>query len=190
MIKNDKFVRLFLLFFTCFNVITAEIVSRDKPGSIVLRAEGEEVVYDNITGTQHGVDRSLVDINGKPALLVLSRDSLYFTLAVKGREVLVDCAYFDKRNSLNGARMTAGMCGGDVPLVDTYDDIAQRYSNIWSESIYSFDTRTLLNSGASEKFLLGRIGNIEIFDMYPSASSVENSSPQKFIRSRSGCFNF
>lgn len=147
------------------------------------------MVYENITGVQYGVDRSFVDINGNPALLVLSKDSLYFTLAVKGREVLIDCVYFDKRNSLNGARMTAGMCEVDVTLVDTYDDIARRYSNIWSESIYSFDTKALLDGGVDETFLLGRIGEVEVFDRYPSTGSLESSSPQKLIRSRAGCFN-
>ncbi|WP_339436421.1 hypothetical protein [Pseudomonas sp. EL_65y_Pfl1_R32] len=190
MIKKRHSLKVGLLFLVCFNAVAAEIEAGDKPGSVVLHVGADEVLYENITGNQYGIDRSLVDINDSPALLVLSRGSLYFTLAVKGREVLVDCAYYDKRNNYNGARMTAGICGLNVPLSETYDDLAQNYSAAWRGSIFSFDTRGVFESKAGGDFLLGRIGEVEVFDRYSSASSLKNALPQKVIKSRSGCFNF
>lgn len=190
MIKKIHGLKIGLLFLVCLNAVAAEIGGGDEPGSVVLHVGGEEVLYGNITGNQYNVDRSLIDINGFSALLVLSKDSLYFTLAIKGREVLVDCAYFDKRNNYNGARMTAGICGLNVPLSETYDEIAEGYSSSWRGSIFSFDTSGVLEGGVGRDFLLGKIGEVEIFDRYPSAKSLENSSPQKIIKSRIGCFNF
>ncbi|MGF6098832.1 hypothetical protein [Pseudomonas sp. 18175] len=76
-----------LVFFLIFTglVVAEEIVEGTSPGSVVLHTKRGSVVYENITGNRYGVDRSLVPINGRPGLLVLSRDNLYFTLSVKGR---------------------------------------------------------------------------------------------------------
>ena len=145
-----------LLLLVCSSELAAEIRGGDEPGSVVLHVGGDEVIYKNITGSQYGVDRSLTDINGLPALFVLSRDSLYFTLAVKGREVLVDCAYFDGRNNYNGARVSAGICGLNVLLSEKYGEVAGGYSSEWRESIFSFDTRGVFDSGVGGGFYLER----------------------------------
>lgn len=190
MIKKRDGLKIGFLFFMCSNAVAAEIRSGGESGSVMLQIGSEEVEFKNIVGNSYNVDRSLIDINGSPALLVLSRDSSYFTLLINGREVLIDCAYFDMRNNYNGAKMTAGMCGLNAPLNETYSEIAQSYSNAWTEAIFSFDTRGIFEDGVGRDFLLGKIGEVEIFDRYSSANSLENSLPQKIIKSHTGCFNF
>lgn len=172
------------------SVDAAEVVAGKKPGGLVLHVEGNEVLYGGVIGNDYGIDRSFTYINGSPALLVLSKDSFYFTLIIEERKILVDCVYLDKRNNYNGARMMSGMCGINIPLRKTYEEIAQGFSTTWRNSIYSFDTSAVLENPAGRDFSLGKIGKVEIFDRYPSASSLENSSPQKIIKSDSGCFNF
>ena len=173
----------------CLGVNAAEIVAGKKEGSLALHVGDDEVLYEDITGDRYGVDRSFTYINGSPGLLVLSRDSFYFTLMIEGREIVVDCAYSDKRNSYNGARMTAGVCGLNIPLRKNYEEIAQDYSSQWRASIFSFDTSDIFKRAVDKDFLLGHIGEIEVFDRYSSAS-LTNSSPQKIIKSHNGCFDF
>lgn len=179
-----------LLFLTYSKAASREIVSGQIPGSIMLRDSNNEVIYKNITGDKEGFDRKLISINDSPALRASARYKFYYTLTPMENEILIDCAYFDTRNIYNGARASAGICGLNIQLTENYDEIAQDHSNTWRASIFSFDTSEVFESGIGKDFFLGKIGEIEVFDRYPSANSLENSAPQKIIKSRSGCFNF
>lgn len=187
MSKNSVFL---LFFYAWCDVVLGVVLPGSSPGSIVLHNNGREKIYENVIGNKDGFGRSLISVNGASALHVSSRYDYYYTLVVEEGGVLVDCAYFDGRNSYNGARATGGVCGLSKPLNSDYDEIAQVYSNEWRSSIFSFDTREVIESGEGRDFLLGRIGEVEIFDRYVSADALENALPQKIIRSRSGCFNF
>lgn len=168
---------LLTLIVICSKVAAGEIVSGKTPGSIMLRDNGREVVYENITGVKEGFDRRLMDINGSPALQVIARYNFYYTLVIEEDGLLIDCAYFDVRNTYNGARASAGMCGLNMQLSEVYDEIAQDYSNKWRAAIFSFDTRPVFEKGMATNFLLGEIGDIEIYDRYPSAEALENATP-------------
>ncbi|MNL18886.1 hypothetical protein D3C87_1400550 [compost metagenome] len=156
----------------------------------MLRDSNSEAIYKNIIGDKDGFNRKLVSVNDSPALRVSARYKFYYTLTPRENEILIDCAYFDARNIYNGARASAAICGLNTQLTENYDEIAQDYSNTWRESIFSFDTKEVFESGIGKDFFLGKIGEIEVFDRYPSANSLENSAPQKIIKSRAGCFNF
>lgn len=180
---------LLFLFFTCLGAGAGEI-SENEEGGLVLRSNGRQNVYSNIVGDQDGFDRRLIYINGFPALRVAARFEFYYTLVVKHDGILIDCAYADARNIYNGVRVSAGVCGLNVKLSENYDEIAQDYSNIWTESIFSFDTSPVFKDYRPTSFLLGRVGSIEVYDRYPSAAALENAAPQKYIRGTFGCFNF
>lgn len=167
-----------------------EIENGKTPGSIVLRDSVRKVVYEGITGERHGFYRKLISINNSPALWVANRYKYYYTLLVNQGGIKIDCAYVNARNTYNGARVSAGKCGLNIPLREDYDEIAQKYSDEWEDSIFSFDTQAVLGSDAGKDYLLGRIGEVEIFDRYPTAISLENSSPQKIVKGPFGCFNF
>ena len=181
---------LLLFFGSCSVAAAGEIKSGKKPGSIVLYDNSHQTVYEGIVGSKYGLDRSLVSINGSPGLAAISRYRYYYTLLVGRGEALIDCAYFDVRNVYNGARASAGMCGLNVQLSESYDEIAQDYSNEWRSLFFSFDTSPVFEKGLATNFLLGRIGSVEIYDRYPSVEALENASPQKYIKSDTGCFNF
>ncbi|MGF6098833.1 hypothetical protein [Pseudomonas sp. 18175] len=85
--------------------------------------------------------------------------------------------------------MTAGICGLDEKLVESYDDVIYGYSSFWSRSVYSFDTGSLFAGEVGKHFYLGKIGGVEIFDNYPTIDSLEDSKPKKVIKSSSGCAN-
>ncbi|MEB2519731.1 hypothetical protein D3C76_1105200 [compost metagenome] len=167
-----------------------QLVGEKSTGNILLRDEGGGSSYANIIGEKEGFDRRFITLNGFAALQVSGRDDFYYTLAVRGREVFIDCAYANARNIYNGAQVTAGMCGLNKPLEQAYDEVGTRYSNQWQQSIFSFDTKSLFETGRAQDFLIGVIGNVEVFDRYFSIYSIENSSPQKVIKSASGCFYF
>ncbi len=158
--------------------------------SIVLSDNGREITYKGITGNKNGLTRNLTTINGFPALSVIGRDIFYYTLSVADDKILMDCAYSDARNIYNGARVYAGVCGLKAELTDNYDELAQRYSNEWRESIFSFDTHSIFEKNIPTDFFLGKIGSIEVYDRYTSIEALKNSAPQKYIKSSSGCFNF
>jgi hypothetical protein len=190
MSKKTFFIMVLFLISPFSKSAAVEIVNGTKAGSVMLRDGSGEVVYENITGNEYNVARSLVDINGIPALLVLSRDSFYFTLLSRGKEILIDCAYADSRNNYNGARMSAGTCGLNIPLSEDYVEVAQNNSNRWSSSIFSFDTSPVFKQKLATNFLLGTIGDVEIYDRYASEEALENALPQKYIKGPSGCFGF
>ncbi|VVO40432.1 S41 family peptidase [Pseudomonas fluorescens] len=190
MAKQASILTLLFLFLVCSKASAGEIVSGKTPGSIMLRDNGREVVYENITGGKEGFDRRLMDINGSPGLQVIARYNFYYTLVIVEDGLLIDCAYFDVRNIYNGARASAGMCGLNMQLSEVYDEVAQDYSNKWRASIFSFDTSPVFEKGLATNFLLGKIGDIEVYDRYPLAEALENAAPQKYIKSSFGCFNF
>jgi hypothetical protein len=138
---------LCVLFFVASAATDAnEIVDGRKEGSIVLRAAGHERAYENITGNEQYVNRSLSTINGSPAILVLGRDTQYFTLAVERDQIVIDCAYSDTRNNYNGARVTIATCGLNLQLDETYSDAVRKNSEHIQRMIYSFDTQFIVNN--------------------------------------------
>lgn len=171
-------------------VIAGELIKGSEAGSIILRDVDGETMYRHIIGSDYSVNRSLITINESPALLVLSKDTFYFTLSIKNQKIAIDCAYSDKRNNYNGARMTVGMCGLNSPLDENYIEIAEHNSNKWWSSIYSFDTRPVFQDGLATDFFLGSIGDLEIYDRYVSKESLINSSPQKYVKGPLGCHYF
>lgn len=189
MIKINSLLLLLGLLLACATA-SADIVEGPAPGSIVLREHGREVTYGNVLGEKDSFDRSLISLNGLPGLKVSARYDFYYTLVPRSGEILIDCAYFDVRNIYNGARASAGMCGLNVNLSENYGEISQGFSNNLRSTIYSFNTAEILESSAGSDFLLGKIGKVEIFDRYPSVASLLNSSPQKLVKSKFGCFNF
>lgn len=185
--------RFGLFFLLCISSAHgAEIAEGGDVGGIVLRINGgaSTKIYEGVVGEKEGFQRSLIDINGKPALQVNSRFEFYYTLNVVDGEITIDCAYFDGRNIYNGARASAAMCGLNARLERDYDEIAQLYSNVWRESIFSFDTRPLIEKDEATNFLIGRVGGVEVYDRYSSLISLENSSPRKIIKANEGCFDF
>ena len=180
------------LFFS-FNVAmanAADIIDGQQEGTIVLVDGNRQTVYENITGTEYDSNRTLTTVNGSPAILVLGREVQYLTLIVERHQVFVDCAYSDTRNSNNGARVSVGVCGLNWQLDDSYRDIAQQYSDDLQKSIFSFDTTSIIRNSETGSFLLGKMGDIKIYDRYSSATALENALPQKYIVGPSGCFEF
>jgi hypothetical protein len=184
--------RFFWLFAlgTMMNATATEIDVDQKSGSLILRAKHRTVVYEDVVGEKNGFDRSLILINGSPALSVFGRDSFYYTLITDGEKIYIDCAYSDVRNIENGAKVAAGACGLARELGEGFEEVAQEFANIWQRKIYGFDTQPLYRVAGAHKFLLGRIGEIAVYDRYLSTEELENATPQKYIKSSNGCFNF
>lgn len=167
-----------------------DVFTGPKTGSIVVDEAGHRKVYENIVGDDYDVLRSLSTINGSPSIVILGRDFQYLTLAPERDQIVIDCAYFDTRNNYNGAKMTAGICGLHSPLDETYSDVAWQYSNHIQQSVFSFDTRPVVDGLTPGSFLLGNIEDIEIFDRYASVTTLANASPKKYIKGPDGCFDF
>ncbi|WP_341520833.1 hypothetical protein AABC73_21300 [Pseudomonas sp. G.S.17] len=178
------------LFLTCATAQTIEIFNEKESGSIKLLRDGQETVYENITGNSYGISKGLTSINNTPALFLLDRDTYYYTLKAGRNGLLIDCAYSDTRNQNNGARVSAAICGINAALGKSYDEIGRAYSDEWQASLFSFDTSQVIKGGFSANFPLGRIGEVDIYDRYSSLEALENASPQKHIKSALGCFDF
>ncbi len=174
----------------CTNLAAGDLWVGEEKGSIVARDGKREFVYKNIVGSGHGVDRSLIELNGLPALEVVSRGIYYFSLVIGIEGVTIDCAYSDVRNVYNGARVSLGKCGLNLPLDEFYLDVAQNHSSVWMDSIYSVNTESVFKTGQGGDFMLGKFGEVEVYDRYASVESLEESAPQKIIKGSKGCFNF
>ena len=158
--------------------------------TLTARVDGHEFKYPDIIGDQDGLWTTDGLINNAPALYVLGRDSYYYTLKTHAGGVHIDCAYADARNSTNGARVLAGMCGLDERIIEDFQVIAQNYSNDWQDSVYGFDTWPMISNKASGDFLLGKIGNVEVYDRYASMDDLLNAKPEKYVKTPSGCYYF
>ena len=144
--------------------------------------------YQDVIGEWYGFSRELISINGEIGLIALGRGEYYFTLTTQKNRTLIDCIYVNERNKQNGAGISVGLCNSNLNLDQTYIEAAQYQSNIFGESIYSFDTSPV-SRGLKSKFLLGKIGKVEIYDSYESENDLMKSSPRKYIRSADGCLS-
>lgn len=166
------------------------ISSNEKDGTLIAYVDGREFTYPNVIGHQDGLWTTDGLINNAPALYVLGRDSYYYTLKTHAGGVHIDCAYADARNSTNGARVLAGMCGLDERIIEDFQVIAQNYSNDWQDSVYAFDTWPMISNKTSGDFLLGKIGKVEVYDRYASMDDLSNAKPEKYVKTSSGCYYF
>ncbi|MHC5352536.1 hypothetical protein [Metapseudomonas furukawaii] len=167
-------------------VFSDEIKPGGESGSIVFLGK----TYRDITGSKDGFYRELMSINGEPALFSGNRDSLYFPLKLSNGMLLIDCVYVDSRNMHNGARVFIGVCGLGRPLNSEYSSIAYEYSDRWIERVFSFDTSTVFREGKPTSFLLGKIGDIGIYNRYSSVEALEGATPEIYIKSDRGCYSF
>lgn len=167
-----------------------EISSNEADGSLTLAVDGAGYRYEDIIGEYEGFDRWFTTINGAPALVVLGRDSYYYTLEIVGKEIRVDCSYVDARNSQNGAGVLAGSCGLGIPLESSYSLIGQSLANEWKEKIFNFEIVDFSGTKGRGDYFLGKIGEVEVYDRYASFSDVENSSPVRYIKTNKGCHFF
>ncbi|MBD8708841.1 hypothetical protein IFT47_19620 [Pseudomonas sp. CFBP 13711] len=183
------------LMFMCLSMSTglsADFSLSSSADNTILtaRVDGHEFKYPDIIGDQDGLWTTDGLINNAPALYVLGRDSYYYTLKTHAGGVHIDCAYADARNSTNGARVLAGMCGLDERIIEDFQVIAQNYSNDWQDSVYGFDTWPMISNKTSGDFLLGKIGEVEVYDRYASIDDLLNAKPEKYVKTSSGCYYF
>lgn len=183
------------LMFMCLSMSTglsADFSLSSSADNTILtaRVDGHEFKYPDIIGDQDGLWTTDGLINNAPALYVLGRDSYYYTLKTHAGGVHIDCAYADARNSTNGARVLAGMCGLDERIIEDFQVIAQNYSNDWQDSVYGFDTWPMISNKTSGDFLLGKIGEVEVYDRYASMDDLLNAKPEKYVKTSSGCYYF
>ena len=183
------------LMFMCLSMSTglsADFSLSSSADNTILtaRVDGHEFKYPDIIGDQDGLWTTDGLINNAPALYVLGRDSYYYTLKTHAGGVHIDCAYADARNSTNGARVLAGMCGLDERIIEDFQVIAQNYSNDWQDSVYGFDTWPMISNKTSGDFLLGKIGKVEVYDRYASMDDLLNAKPEKYVKTSLGCYYF
>ncbi|MGA3682923.1 hypothetical protein [Pseudomonas graminis] len=183
------------LMFMCLSMSTglsADFSLSSSADNTILtaRVDGHEFKYPDIIGGQDGLWTTDGLINNAPALYVLGRDSYYYTLKTHAGGVHIDCAYADARNSTNGARVLAGMCGLDERIIEDFQVIAQNYSNDWQDSVYGFDTWPMISNKTSGDFLLGKIGKVEVYDRYASMDDLLNAKPEKYVKTSLGCYYF
>ncbi|MFJ4375263.1 hypothetical protein ACIP1T_21995 [Pseudomonas japonica] len=81
-----------------------------------------------------------------------------------------------------------GVCGLNGELEYWYADLAQKYSEILQGSVYSFNTSLVASGTRNIDFLLGEVGDVEIYDRYHSARELADAVPEKYIKVGSGCF--
>ena len=164
--------------------------SNTNDGTLTAHVDGREFRYPDIIGDRYGLWVGVKLINNAPALFAFGRDSYYYTVQADGGGAYIDCAYADARNSTNGARVLAGMCGVKGKIVEDFELIAQDYANTWMDNIFGFNTRPMLDEQGSAEFLLGKIGEIEVYDQYPSVDALFSAKPEKYIKTSSGCYYF
>lgn len=190
MLKKISALAFCLISFFCSTSIAADLIHKKGDRDIALRKDTHQITYKDIIGMKDGLYRSLTTINGKPGLYVGSRDDFYYTLKIVNDSILIDCMYSNVRNKYMNSMASAGVCKLNIPLDKNYYELTYLDANKWQDSIFSFDTQPILKTGNGADYLLGKIGEVEIFDRYPSVDAIINSSPQKVIKSPAGCFNF
>lgn len=163
--------------------------SADERSAVFSRG-GHDVEVENVLGDQDGLSRENTTLNGKPALMSMSRGTYYYTLDEAAQQPSIGCVYSDDRNRYNYARVLVGECAMDVLIDSEYAVSGQALVNRLSQKLFSFDTSPIFEGGEGKAFYLAKIGNFLVYDVYSSMSSLTNSSPRKYIVGEEGCYRF
>lgn len=160
-------------------------------GELTISWGTETKVIADIVGYAGQTFKTLVTFNGVPALTyenTASRTSfeVFYTLELKDKVPVIDCAYGNIRNAQNGASIRKAVCNLDKPLSSEYQDLIFAYSDKWIEASNAVSLQSVMaEPSQAADASLGRLGEVDIALRYSSVDELMSAAP-KTIATASG----
>lgn len=144
----------------------------------------ETKVFADIVGYAGQTSRTLVSFNGAPALTYENAGSntsfeVFYTLALKDKAPVINCAYANIRNGQNGTSIRKAVCNLDTPLSSEYQNLIFTYSDKWLDASTAVSTQPLIAEPYKLLNLpIGRLGEVDIALHYNSLDALLGATPK------------
>lgn len=144
----------------------------------------ETKVFADIVGYAGQTSRTLVSFNGAPALTYENAGSntsfeVFYTLALKDKAPVINCAYANIRNGQNGTSIRKAVCNLDTPLSSEYQNLIFTYSDKWLDASTAVSTQPLIAEPYKPLNLpIGRLGEVDIALHYNSLDALLGATPK------------
>lgn len=141
-------------------------------------------VFADTVGYAGQTSRALVSFNGAPALTYRNAGSntsfeVFYTLALKEKGPVINCAYANIRNGQNGASIRKAVCNLDKPLSSEYQDLIFAYSDKWIEASNAVSLQSVMSEPSQPADApLGRLGKVDVALRYSSVDELISATPK------------
>lgn len=169
--------------------IGASEISQGEGGSIVLDDGLRLIKYEDVVGTKDGVYRGFILVNGAPALLTSGESDIVYTLKASGGKIFIDCAIAEARSNQTGLSIRKSMCGIGKELWPDYAELGCSFTDQWKEESSRIDISQLVTHKRPLDIVEGRVGEVEIHELYRTLSQLENAAPVTYLKKNNECYD-
>ena len=104
---------------------------------------------------------------------------MFYTLALKDKVPVINCAYFNIRNGQNGASIRKAVCNLDTPLSNENQNLISTYSDKWIEASNAVSLQSVMAEPPQPADApLGRLGEIDVALRYSSVDELMSATPK------------
>lgn len=153
-------------------------------GELTISWGAESKVFADIVGYAGQTSRALVSFNGAPALTYENAGSnthfeVFYTLALKDKVPVINCAYFNIRNGQNGASIRKAACNLYMPLSNENQNLISTYSDNWIEASNAVSLQSVMaEPPQAADAPLGRLGEVDVALRYNSVEDLMSATPK------------
>lgn len=153
-------------------------------GELTISWGAETKVFADIVGYAGQTSRTLVSFNGGPALTYENAGSnthfeVFYTLALKDKVPLINCAYFNIRNGQNGASIRKAVCNLYMPLSNENQNLIFAYSDKWIEASNTVSLQSVMAAPSQAADApLDRLGEVDVALRYSSVEDLMSATPK------------
>ena len=164
--------------------ITETYRANADTGELTIGWGPETKVFTDTVGNAGETFRTLVSFNGAPALAYENTAAstsfeVFYTLALKDKVPVIDCAYGNIRNGQNGASIRKAVCNLDKPLSSEYQDLIFAYSDKWIDASNAVSLQSVMAEPSQPADApLGRLGEVDVALRYSSVDELMSAAPK------------
>ncbi|MGE4408410.1 hypothetical protein [Pseudomonas sp.] len=153
-------------------------------GELTIHWGKETKIFADIVGYAGQTSKTLISFNGGPALAYENAGSntrfeIFYTLELKDKVTVIDCAYFNIRNGQNGASIRKAVCNLHTALSNENQDMISTYSDKWIEASNAVSLQSVMAEPSEPADLpLGRLGEVDVALRYSSVDDLMSATPK------------
>lgn len=153
-------------------------------GDLTISWGSKTKLIADMVGYAGQTTRALVSFNGNPALTYENPGAnthfeVFYTLAMRNDAPVIDCAYFNIRNGLNGVSIRKATCNLNKPLSNKNQDLISTYSDRWLDASNTVSLQSVLTEPSKPaEAPVGRLGEVEIVLRYGSVGELMSATPK------------
>lgn len=153
-------------------------------GELIINYGQKTKILTDIVGQAGQTSRTLISFNGTPALTYENAGSntsfeVFYTLALKDKIPIINCAYTNIRNGQNGTSIRKAVCNLNTPLTSDYQNLIFPYSDKWLAASSAVSLQSVMSEPSQPADMpLGRLGEVDIALRYNSLEELMSAAPK------------